>query len=53
MLKFSDGVNIDTTGDIRTTMLPDGLYVVGKGMLIPVKDYKEARKVMEELKNGK
>jgi hypothetical protein len=41
MLRFSDGVNIDTSGPLRTLTLPDGHYVVGNGMLIPV-DSREA-----------
>ena len=36
MLKFSDGVTIDTTGEPRVLQLSDGYYAVGKGILIPV-----------------
>ena len=42
MLRFNDGINIDTSGELRILILSDGIYVVGQGMLIPVKDQKEA-----------
>lgn len=35
MLKFSDGVNVDTSGPLRVLRLSDGLYVVGEGCMIP------------------
>jgi hypothetical protein len=46
MLRFSDGVNIDTSGPLRTLTLPDGHYVVGQGMLIPVGSLEEARAII-------
>ena len=49
-LRFSDGVNIDTSGELRVLRLKDGYYVVGNGMLIPVEDRTEALKVIEEMK---
>ncbi len=36
MLRFNDGVNIDTSGELRILRLQDGYYVVGQGMCIPV-----------------
>ena len=50
ILRFSDGVNIDTSGELRVLRLKDGYYVVGNGMLIPVQDRAEALKVIEEMK---
>ena len=50
MLKFNDGVNVDTSKELRTLRLHDGLYVVGGGMLIPVNDQKEADELLKELK---
>jgi hypothetical protein len=38
MLRFSDGVDIDTSGEPRVLQLADGFYAVGKGILIPAKD---------------
>ena len=40
--KFSDGVNIDTSGPFRKIKLEDGWYVVGGGKLIPCKNEEEA-----------
>jgi hypothetical protein len=48
-LKFSDGVNIDTSGPLRTIKLHDGYYVVGDGMCIPVEDRNEARQIIKEM----
>ena len=42
MLKFSDGMTFDTGGPPRIETRPDGLYVVGAGMVIPVIDAAEA-----------
>ena len=49
-LKFSDGVKINTSGKIRKLELKDGLYVVGRGFLIPCKDELEVEKLIKELK---
>jgi hypothetical protein len=38
MLRFSDGVEIDTSGQPRVLELVDGFYAVGKGILIPASD---------------
>ena len=51
MLRFSDGVNIDTSGELRILKLKDGYYVVGEGMCIPVAVKEEAREVIKEMKN--
>lgn len=40
-LKFSDGIEIDTSGELRLLELYDGWYVVGEGKLISVKDEEE------------
>ena len=53
MLKFSDGMSFDTTGEPRTTYRSDGLYVIGGGMLIPVKDEKEANEIIKQMKGEK
>jgi len=49
MLSFSDGVTIDTSGNLRSLYLQDGWYVVGNGMLIPVKDKKEADDLIKNM----
>jgi len=55
ILRFSDGVSIDTSGPIRMLDLEDGLYVVGGGKLIPVNSEKEANEIIdkENEKEGK
>lgn len=53
MLKFNDGVNIDTSGSLRVLQLKDGYYVVGQGMCIPVCDLEEAHKVIKQFKKAR
>lgn len=49
MLRFSDGENFDTSGKLRITRRKDGLYVIGKGYLIPVDSREEGQQVIKEL----
>jgi len=49
ILRFSDGINIDTSGPIRKMSLKDGWYVVGMGMLVPVINEKEAEIIARDL----
>lgn len=51
MLRFSDGVNIDTSGELRLFRLKDGWYVVGKGMCIPVDSKEEGLQEIAALTN--
>ncbi len=53
MLQFDDGVSIDTSGELRILELADGLYVVGRGFLIPVNSQEEAAETIREFKKGK
>lgn len=53
MLRFSDGVTIDTSGELRLMNLSDGSYVVGQGMLIPVNTREEGQQIIEEMKKDK
>lgn len=41
MLVFDDGQEFDTRGDVRVETRPDGRYVVGQGVLIPVDTQEE------------
>lgn len=52
-MKFSDGVCVDTSGELRTLELADGLYVVGQGFLLPVISQEEADETIREFKKGK
>jgi len=50
-LKYVGDLVIDSTGPLRKTRLPDGLYVVGEQMLIPVDSEQEADEVIEQLRS--
>ena len=50
MLRFNDGVEIDTSGALRILRLSDGYYVVGHGFLIPVNDKAQALVLINKLK---
>lgn len=49
-LRFDDGEEFDTGGELRIERRYDGLYVVGRGWLIPVEDEDEAQREIERLK---
>ena len=49
ILRFSDGIEIDTSGQLRLLELHDGWYVVGGGRLIPVKNEEEGISCIEEI----
>ena len=49
MLRFSDGIEIDTSGKLRPLELYDGWYVVGEGNLIPVKSEGEAKILINKM----
>jgi hypothetical protein len=53
MLRFSDWVEFDTSGDLRVECRSDGCYVVGEGMLVPVSDRKEGEELIQELTGKK
>jgi hypothetical protein len=53
ILKFSDGESFDTSGPVRKEERYDGWYVLGQGLLIPVKDEQEADKVINQLNTNK
>jgi len=48
-LKHIGDMVIDSTGPLRKIRLPDGLYVVGRQMLIAVENEEEADLVIEQL----
>lgn len=51
VLKFSDGININTSGELRIMFLSDGGYVVGEGKLIPISNIEEGKEIIKSLKN--
>lgn len=48
-IKFSDGMEFDTSGELHTEHRNDGWYVVGKNMLIPVKSKDEGEEYIAKL----
>ena len=46
MIRFNDGVNVDTSGELRKLQLSDGLYVIGKGIMLPVDSDEEANEII-------
>jgi hypothetical protein len=51
ILRFTDGESFDTSGPIRKEERYDGWYVLGRGLLIPVRDEKEADETIKRLGN--
>jgi hypothetical protein len=52
-LRFSDGQTFDTDGELRVEERDDGFYVVGKGLLVPVKDKEEGELYIKEIEGRK
>lgn len=48
---FSDGESFETGGPYRIVARRDGLYVVGKGMLVPVDDRDEGEALILDLQS--
>ena len=53
MLRFSDGITMDTSGKLRLKEEYDGWYVIGEGMMIPVNSIEEGIKYIEQQKAKK
>jgi len=51
ILKFSDGEEFDTFGELRLEHRSDGWYVLGRGMLIPVRDEEEGKQRINQLED--
>jgi hypothetical protein len=49
MLRFSDGISVDTSGEPRVLKLNDGYYAVGKGILIPVDNLQSAEFMVQRM----
>ena len=50
-MKFSDGLSFDTGREYRLTHRFDGWYVVGRGILAPVKSPEEGNAFIAEMKD--
>jgi hypothetical protein len=49
ILRFSDGEEFDTGGELRIEARRDGLYVLGGGLMIPVDSREEGQQLIREL----
>jgi hypothetical protein len=49
MIKFTDGMEFDTSGPLQIVEKSDGFYVVGRGWLIPVSGKNEGDEVIRQL----
>lgn len=49
MIKFSDGVTFNTSGKCRIENRPDGLYIVGNGILCSVDSYEEGYALIKSI----
>jgi hypothetical protein len=50
VIRFTDGMEFDTSGPLQIVEKIDGFYVVGKGWLIPVSGENEGNEVIRQLK---
>ena len=48
-MKFSDGMEFDTSGQYRLPHRSDGWYVVGNGLLLPVNTPEDGQKGIVEM----
>ena len=52
ILRFSDGITVDTSGELRPLELVDGWYVVGHGYLTPTKSKQDSLDLIEKMKGN-
>jgi hypothetical protein len=52
MLRFNNGIEFDTTGELRIEERFDGFYVVGEGWLIPITEIEEGNETIKRLKSN-
>jgi len=53
MLRFSDGEEFDTNGELRLECRSDGWYVLGQGLFIPVSGKEEGQAIIREMAERK
>jgi hypothetical protein len=53
VLRFSDGVQIYTGGELRVIKEIDGFYVTGRSQLIPVRSRQEGEEIIHQIKENK
>lgn len=49
ILKFSDGMEFDTSGPLRTEEREDGWYVIGNGILVPVDSQEDGNEYIKKI----
>lgn len=49
LLKFSDGISVETSGEPRVLQLNDGYYAAGKGILIPATNRETAEFLVRKM----
>ena len=42
-------MSFDMSGPLRLTLRSDGMYVIGQGLLVPVRDEQEGRQLIENI----
>jgi len=52
LLRFSDGIEIDTSMPLCILKLEDGLYVCGDGFLMPVETVEKGKQIIRQLSGG-
>ena len=53
ILRFNDGMTLDTSGKLRVVRKRDGYYVLGEGMSLPVDSRQEGLEIINEMKESK
>jgi hypothetical protein len=48
-IEFSDGMKLDVSGPYRVERRPDGYYVLGNGVLLPVDDPLDGYRLINRL----
>tara|TARA_Y100000593_G_scaffold95131_1_gene200531 strand:- start:61193 stop:61369 length:177 start_codon:yes stop_codon:yes gene_type:complete len=49
ILRFTDGVTLNTDGKLRVVRKKDGYYVLGEGMSIPVESREEGKEIIKQM----
>jgi hypothetical protein len=50
-LRFDDGMEFDTDGELRVVHRSDGWYVVGQGILVAVDDPQDGARLVEKVRH--
>ena len=53
LLRFNDGMTLNTGGQLRVVRKRDGYYVLGEGMSLPVDSRQEGLELIREMQESK